>query len=147
MIYLKLLFYKPILGSSGAMQSFICYLRSNCCSDGLQYLILHFPTRPLLGLVGKTASTPTRSPDVSIMVGIYPLVFFLGRCIVQHLALSEKSWGMLSILRGSISTFCVRHFCRRLQSCWWIWCQFTHELALYRPILSSFSALIDWLLK
>ena len=58
-------------------------------------------------------------PPVSIIVGICPVLGFFSftSCAVQHLGLSEKSWGFCSFLGGSTSTCCVRRFQKRLQSC------------------------------
>ena len=58
-------------------------------------------------------------PAVFRMVEICPLVGFLcfTRCVFHYLGIWENSWGLCSFLEGSTSTFCVRHFCGRLQSC------------------------------
>ena len=72
---------------------------------------------------------------------------FSARCVIQHLGLSEKYLGLFSVLEGSNSTSCVRHFRRRLQSCRHTWWPFQHDLIfLFCLIFSSVSDLVVWLL-
>ena len=64
-------------------------------------------------------------------------------CGVQHFGLSEKSWGLCSVLEGSPTIVCVRSFWKRLWSCLWTWWPFPHELScLYYLILLAVSNIV-----
>ena len=121
------------------MHPWIFYPHLTRRSDGLQYLILQFPERPFLGLIGKAASLPIkvtpnfwRGWNLSIS-----RIFCFTRGLVQHIGFSGKYPGLWSVLEVPLLFFALNVFQRRLKRCrqyCWI---FPRNLAwLFRPISS-----------
>ena len=76
-----------------------------CCSEGLNYLVLHLPSRPYSGFFSKADSCPIFFL-VSIMVGLCPLgLYCFTRCIPNTLDFRRKYWGICSIIEGL--PFCI----------------------------------------
>ena len=77
-----ILFYKPLWGSSGVIESCISYLRLPHRSDGLHYLFMRLTAHPLLGLVGEAAPTPINL--LALWHGwLLPWFFFVTRYVVK----------------------------------------------------------------
>ena len=76
----------------------MCYSRSTCCLDGLQYLALCLPVRPFSGLIGEAASPPISVFMCPSWFCIFPLAVFLKFCKVS----SPISWPFIKILRDPL---------------------------------------------
>ena len=67
----------------------------------MQYLILHLPERPFLGLVGEVSSPPINFITAFCSSWNLPISGIFLRCVVQHLGLLGKYWGLRSVLEAS----------------------------------------------
>ena len=101
-------------GSSGAIHFFIFYHCPTRWSDGLNiYLALVSAALLRVGnWVGFSYHKFIPSFWSSWNLPISG-IFCFTRCTVKHLGLSEKSWGLLSVIEGFTSTLCVSHVLQR----------------------------------
>ena len=90
--------------------------RSTRRSDGLQYLVLRLPARPLLMLLGRRLILPYSLYLPSGAVGMFPLGFFFTIYVQNTLAFRQKFEDTTPIYRVPLSIFDVLRFWRKLQS-------------------------------
>ena len=84
------------------MNSCVFFHRWTHLSDGLHYLVLHFPARPLSGLVGDFASPSIVFTPALWQVWHLPIGFVLFHKVhYKHLGLLVKTWVIHSIFEGS----------------------------------------------
>ena len=120
------------------MHLYICYHQSRRILDCL-YFYLSFSVADLLRVVGEAASHLICILLWSeLLASDHRWVFgFLG-CAVQHLDLSGKSWGLLSVLEGSTWFFYLWRFWRGSKVLWGTLSRFLRKMAWrFRPDISG----------
>ena len=113
------------------MHSCTCNTRSTHFLYSL-HIYLAFLARPFSGLVDEAAYHPIKFTPAFWCGWDLPIsVFFcFSSYIVQLVGLSEKYWGLHSVIEGSTSTVWFRRFGRRIRSCCRTWLNFPRDLAL-----------------
>ena len=82
--------------------NWVCSPQTMRILDGLHNLILHFPARPLLGLVCKADPPPIYFIPSLWRVWNLTIRFFLFlKFYSKHLGVSKRTWGLRSVLEGS----------------------------------------------
>ena len=126
--------------SSGAIHFCICYHWSTRPRT-VYIIILRFSARPYLGLVGEADYLPINLHHPYAVVGIYPVDCFvlqdiphLGYLLAldfQSCLIWTLSWGLLSVLEGTLVDQCIQHFRRGFQSFWWIFLAIPAQSGLF----------------